>query len=187
MRGKEEAEGMHALAFRLPKPPKTQWSPLRQVCVCALSCWLDTVPLNCLSCWRWRRLYSLQDLFQTVYPTLSQPPSDNGWFQLSLTALRVGWAQQGDSHSRSLMGSKSLCGWGWLVSKVFITVCAACAETTAGAPQASFSGSMGSFHVLTPSWWFEDSSASCMMTQVPKYTCLMRDRQAGSCLWLSFC
>lgn len=179
---------MHALAFRLPKPPKTQWSPLRQISVCVLSCWLDTVPLNCPSCWRWRRLYSLQDLFQTVYHSVTDhPPIMVGfnylWQHRELVGLSKGTPTRGLSWGQS----PSVAEAGWSLWSPYAPSAAWAEDATTGAPRASFSGSMGSFHVLTPSWWFEDSSASYMMTQVPKYTCLMRDRQAGSCLWLSFC
>ena len=192
---------MHSLAFRLTKPPKTQWS-LRQVCVCVCVC--VCVRARAQSCpalycaFESSFLLKVKEIVFSVKSGLDclllchRPPSGNGWLQPSISHyLWYHWELVGLSEGVPTQGlswgqSPSVAEAGWSLRSPHAQSAAWAEDTTAGAPQVSFSESMGPLHVLTPSWWFEGSSASYMMTQVPKYTCLVRDCQAGSCLWFSF-
>lgn len=86
LKGREEAEGMHSLAFRLPKPPKTQWSLLRQICVCvcaqscaALYCTFESSFLLKVK----EIVFSVRSVSDYLLPC-HRLPSGNGWLQRSL-------------------------------------------------------------------------------------------------------
>ena len=110
LKGKRGSRGNACPGFQVAKTSQNTMEPSQtNICVCAQL-------LTRYCAFELSFLLKVKEVVfspRSVSDCLSlchRPPSDNGWFQLSLTAPRVGWAQQGDSHSRSLMGSKSLCG-----------------------------------------------------------------------------